>query len=257
VVVSGGHLLNLKEGKVYATGYYLNELYVPLAALIKAGYTPVYSNPNGDTPSMDASSNVPKFFGGDDAMRMQALRFINDQPGLRHPIRLESVVGHTQDYVGVFIPGGHAPMIDLVKDKNLGLILKSFHDTGRPTALICHGPMALLSAMPDTEKYDQALVAGNASAAKLRELSHGWLYAGYKITVFSKTEEQQIELPQLDGHLPDYNDEALASAGAKIQNAAPWKPNVVIDREVITGQQPFSDHAFADALLTALSKKSH
>src|ERR1700760_3046287 len=82
VVVSGGHLLNLKEGKVYATGYYLNELYVPLAALIKAGYTPVYANPNGDTPSMDASSNVPKFFGGDDAKRMQALRFINDQPGL-------------------------------------------------------------------------------------------------------------------------------------------------------------------------------
>jgi putative intracellular protease/amidase len=257
VVVSGGHLLNLKEGKVYATGYYLNELYVPLAALIKAGYTPVYANPNGDTPSMDASSNVPKFFGGNDAMRMQALRFINDQPGLRHPIKLEAIVGHTQDYVGVFIPGGHAPMIDLVKDKNLGQILKSFHDTGRPTALICHGPMALLSAMPDTEKYDQALVAGNASAATLRELSHGWLYAGYKITVFSKTEEQQIELPQLDGHLPDYNDEALASAGAKIQNAAPWKPNVVVDREVITGQQPFSDHAFADAFLTKLNAKAH
>ena len=45
VVVSGGHLLNLKEGKVYATGYYLNELYVPLAALMKAGYTPVYHEP--------------------------------------------------------------------------------------------------------------------------------------------------------------------------------------------------------------------
>jgi putative intracellular protease/amidase len=257
VVMSGGHLLNLKEGKVYATGYYLNELYVPLAALIKAGYTPVYANPNGDTPSMDASSNVPKFFGGDDALRMQALRFINDQPGLRHPVKLETIVGHTQDYVGVFIPGGHAPMIDLVKDKNLGLILKSFHDTGRPTALICHGPMALLSAMPETEKYDQALVAGNASAAKLRELSRGWLYAGYKITVFSKTEEQQIELPELDGYLPDYNDEALASAGAKIQNAAPWKPNVVVDREVITGQQPFSDHAFADAFLAKLNAKAH
>jgi putative intracellular protease/amidase len=122
--------------------------------------------------------------------------------------------------------------------------------------LICHGPMALLSAMPETEKYDQALVAGNASAAQLRELSRGWLYAGYKITVFSKTEEQQIELPQLDGHLPDYNDEALASAGAKIQNATPWKPNVVVDREVITGQQPFSDHAFADALLAALNART-
>ena len=93
VVMSGGHLLNLKEGKVYATGYYLNELYVPLAALVKAGYTPVYANPNGDTPSMDASSNVPKFFGGDDAKRMQALRFINEQAALRHPLKL-AIVAH-------------------------------------------------------------------------------------------------------------------------------------------------------------------
>ena len=257
VVMSGGHLLNLKEGKVYATGYYLNELYVPLAALVKAGFTPVYANPNGDTPSMDASSNVPKFFGGDDAKRMEALRFINDQAGIRHPIKLGAIVGHSQDFVGVFVPGGHAPMVDLVKDRNLGLILKSFHDTGRPTALICHGPMALLSAMPETEKYDQALIAGNASASTLHELAHGWIYAGYKITVFSKTEEQQIELPQLDGHLPDYNDEALASAGARIQNTTPWKPNVVVDREVITGQQPFSDRSFADAFLTKLNARAH
>jgi putative intracellular protease/amidase len=255
VVMSGGHLLNLKEGKVYATGYYLNELYVPLAALIQAGYTPVYTNPNGDTPSMDASSNTPKFFGGDDAKRMEALRFINDQAALRHPVRLAAIVGHTQDYVGVFVPGGHAPMVDLAKDKNLGVILKNFHDTGRPTALICHGPMALLSAMPDTEQYNQALVAGNTAA--LRGLAHGWIYAGYNITVFSKTEEQQIEIPQLDGYITSYNDEALASAGASISNATPWKPNVVQDRELITGQQPFSDHAFADALLAQLNSKAH
>ncbi len=121
--------------------------------------------------------------------------------------------------------------------------------------MICHGPMALLSAMPDTEKYDQALVSGDTSS--LRGLAHGWIYAGYKITVFSKTEEQQIALPQLDGYVQDYNDEALAAAGAKIENAAPWEPNVVQDREVITGQQPFSDHAFADALLAKLSAQAH
>jgi putative intracellular protease/amidase len=255
VVMSGGHLLDLKEGKVYATGYYLNELYTPLAALIEAGYTPVYANPNGDTPSMDASSNNSKFFGGDDAKRMQALRFINDQAALRHPTKLAGLVGHTQSYVGVFVPGGHAPMVDLIKDKNLGAILKSFHDTGRTTALICHGPMALLSAMPETERYDHALVAGDTSA--LGGLAHGWVYAGYKMTVFSKAEEQQIELPQLDGYIQAYNDEALAAAGATIANAAPWQANVVEDRELITGQQPFSDHAFADALIAKLNAKAH
>ena len=64
VVMSGGHLLNLKEGKVYATGYYLNELYVPLAALVKAGYTPVYANPNGDTLPWMPTPMFPSFLVG-------------------------------------------------------------------------------------------------------------------------------------------------------------------------------------------------
>ena len=79
-------------------------------------------------------------------------------------------------------------------------------------------------------------------------------YAGYKIAVFSKAEEVQIEQPQLGGRAPYYNDEALAAAGAQIQNAASWTPNAVVDRELITGQQPFSDTAFADALIAMLEK---
>jgi putative intracellular protease/amidase len=248
--LSGAHLLNLQDGKVYATGYYLNELATPLRALVNAGYTPVFASPNGDAPSMDASSNNAKFFGDSDAKRMETLRFIDGFPGLRHPLSLSSVAGHTQAYAGIFVPGGHAPMVDLVKDEDLGKILLSFHDTNRPTALICHGPMALLSTLPQSEKFDEALISNNT--ASLPTLAHGWPYAGYKISVFSKTEEEQIEAPQLGGRAPYYNDEALAAAGARIQNAEPWKPNVVVDREVITAQQPFSATAFADAFLAKL-----
>ena len=46
VVMSGAHLLEMPDNKVYATGYYLNELATPLRALIKAGYTPVFASPN-------------------------------------------------------------------------------------------------------------------------------------------------------------------------------------------------------------------
>lgn len=49
VVMSGAHLLDLKERKVYATGYYRSELYTPLAALVKAGCTPVFANPKWGT----------------------------------------------------------------------------------------------------------------------------------------------------------------------------------------------------------------
>lgn len=252
IVMSGAHLLEMPDAKVYATGYYLNELATPLRALIEAGYKPVFASPDGDAPTMDASSNDAKFFGGDDTRRLETLRFIDGFKGLRHPLKLSDVAGQTQDYVAVFVPGGHAPMVDLVKDKDLGQILRSFHETGRPTALICHGPMALLSTLPRTDEFDKALNAGET--ASLPALSQGWPYAGYKIAVFSKAEEVQIEQPQLGGRAPYYNDEALKAAGAEIRNAESWKPNVVVDRELITGQQPFSDAAFAGALIDQLEK---
>lgn len=252
VVMSGAHLLEMPDDKVYATGYYLNELATPLRALIEAGYTPVFASPNGDAPTMDASSNDARFFDGDNTRRMETLRFIDGFEGLRHPLKLSDVAGQTQGYMAVFVPGGHAPMVDLIKDRNLGKILLSFHEARRPTALICHGPMALLSTLPQTEAFDRALNAGET--ASLPALAQGWPYKGYKIAVFSKAEELQIEQPQLGGRAPYYNDEALKAAGAQIRNAESWKPNVVVDREVITGQQPFSDTAFANALIAQLEK---
>lgn len=252
VVMSGAHILNLADGKPYATGYYLNEVVIPLKALIDAGYTPVFANPNGDTPSMDASSNVDKFFDGDAAKRFAAMRLLDSLPGFHHPLKLSAVAGHTAKYKAVFVPGGHAPMVDLARDKDLGVILRDFHQTGRPTALICHGPMALLSTLPATGPFNAALNKGDKAALPAL-LGQGFPYAGYRMTVFSKAEEQQIEAPQLGGPAPYYNDEALAAAGIQIEDAAPWNPKVVVDREVITGQQPFSDHQFADALLAKLN----
>src|ERR1700749_4882077 len=98
VVMSGAHLLERKDNKVYATGYYLNELATPLRALVDAGYTPVFASPNGEAPTMDASSNSAKFFGGDDAKRMQTLRYVDGFAGLHRPLPLASIVGHARDY---------------------------------------------------------------------------------------------------------------------------------------------------------------
>jgi hypothetical protein len=68
VLVSSGHGLPLKDGKVYAgAGYYLNELTVPVRALMKEGYEITFANPKGNTPQMDVHSAVADFFGGDEA----------------------------------------------------------------------------------------------------------------------------------------------------------------------------------------------
>jgi len=233
VVLSSAHTLDLRDGKTYKTGYYLNELATPLKQIVDAGYTPVFANPKGDTPSMDENSNNKMFFGGDDAKREDAVKFVDGFAGIKHPMKLATVAAKgTQGYVGLFMPGGHAPMQDLLKDRNLGKILVSFHDTGRPTGIICH--------------------------ASIDKLKQGWPYAGYKLTVFSNAEEKQLEGEgkPLGGQVQFYTDEALAKAGADVQIAEPWKSNVVVDRELITGQQPFSDHALGDALVAKLNQQA-
>ncbi len=253
VVMSSANALDLKDGNVYSTGYYLNEFVVPYRKLVEAGYDPVLANPKGDRPVMDKNSNNAMFFGGDDAARADALKFAEGLDALNHPKTLASVVAEgTQGYVGLFIPGGHAPMVDLLKDKNLGKILTSFHDTGRPTGIVCHGPIVLLSALPDPDAFIASMIAGDGKA---NGLAAGWPYAGYRVTVFSTGEEQALEGPSgLGGNVQYYPVNALAEAGARVETIANWHSNVVVDRELITGQQPMSASAFGDALVAKLNE---
>ncbi|KQW61766.1 thiamine biosynthesis protein ThiJ [Variovorax sp. Root411] len=256
VVMSSAHELELRDGKQYRTGYFLNELAVPLRMLVEAGYTPVFANPKGDMPQMDANSNNKNYFGGNDAKREDALSFVAKFDSLKKPKTLASVASEgASGYAAVFIPGGHAPMQDLLKDQSLGTILKNFHAAAKPTAIICHGPIALLATLPQAAKFQSALIAGDAASTK--SLSQGWTYAGYKVSVFAASEEKQVEgAAQLGGEVLFYPDVALAAAGATIQNGADWQPNVVVDRELITGQQPFSDDAFAKALMAKLAAQA-
>src|ERR1700743_2886161 len=75
VVMSSAHELDLKDGKKYSTGYYLNEFVVAYRKPVEAGYEPVIANPNGDVPVIDVNSNNKMFFGGDDAARANALNY--------------------------------------------------------------------------------------------------------------------------------------------------------------------------------------
>ena len=258
VVMSSGHELDLKDGKKYTTGYYLNEFVVPYRKLIEAGYEPVIADPKGDVPAMDVHSNNAMFFGGDDAARADALKYAQGIAQLQHPKTLASVVAEgTSGYVGVFIPGGHAPMVDLVTDPSLGKILTSFHDAHRTTAIICHGPIVLLSTLPNAEAFRQSMIAGDGKASSL---ATGWPYAGYRMTVFSTGEEQALEGPgplSLGGNVQFYPVNALAEAGGRVESIANWHPNVVVDRELITAQQPMSAPEFGDTLVNKLNAAKH
>jgi len=255
VLVSSGRGLPLKDGKVYTgAGYYLNELTVPVRALMQEGYEITFANPKGNTPQVDVHSEVADFFGGDAAKLQDYMLFRDGLTGLRDPSRISDVIASGLDqYDAVFVPGGHGPMIDLLDDPNAGIVMRHFHETSKPTAVLCHGPISLLSALPNSKEFVAALSAGDAPGAHAK--AQGWIYAGYKMTIFSTAEEQQREPLEIGGKVLFYPDFALRTAGGDVSVVAPWQSYVLQDRELISGQNPFSDQALLKLLLPALQGK--
>jgi putative intracellular protease/amidase len=255
VLVSSGHGLPLKDGKVYnGAGYYLNELTVPVRALMKEGYEITFANPKGNTPQLDVNSAIPQFFGGDEAKLQDYLKFRDSLAGLKNPNRISDVIASGLDqYDSVFVPGGHGPMMDLLDDPDAGTVMRHFHKTSKPTAVLCHGPISLLSASPNSKEVVAALTAGDTAGARAK--AQGWIYAGYKVTIFSTAEEQQREPLEIGGKVLFYPDFALGTAGADVSVLAPWTSYVLQDREVISGQNPFSDQALLNLLLQALNAR--
>jgi putative intracellular protease/amidase len=253
VVLSDSDHLELKDGKTFRTGFYLNELMQPVKALLDAGHEVSFATPLGRAPSLDRGSVDPMYFGGD-AQALRAHQALLDKLALTAPdkspvLSLERVaqIGYDR-FDAVYVPGGHAPMQDLLASPALGRLLSDFHAKGKTTALVCHGPIALLSTLPDAAGFAAALAAGRRVSAPPQ-----WIYRGYRVTVISDREEE-IAKPQLGGGaMKFYPQAALQAAGVRYQsNVEPWTPQVVSDRELITGQNPASAPGVAAELLRRL-----
>ncbi len=247
VLLSSENQLPLKGGKQYPTGYYLNEFGVPADHLLKAGYKLVLVTPRGNAPSVDERSIDPQYFGGDEAEMKRIQKVVQGLPGIHDSLSLKEVLaGDLNRYAGLLIPGGHAPLIDLANNPEVGALLRHFHQAGKPTAAICHGPIALLSAQADPASYQAALARGEKPAA------NDWIYQGYRMTIFSDPEERVFEGSLNGERILFYPATAMSGAGGDMDYAKEWAPKVVVDRELITGQNPFSDHELAKALVAKL-----
>jgi len=254
VVGSNATQIELQGGGFAKIGQYLNETVVPTLALIEAGYDVVLATPDGTKPTIDEVSDTVGHFGGDEAAYQRAKRFFAEDPAMNQVRTLRSVIDDgLERYAGVFVPGGHAPAVDLMQDSDTGVILRYFHAAAKPTALLCHGPIAITAALTDARAFRAALISGDE--AKAATLGGDWIYAGYRMTVFSSSEERAAEQSLLGGELYFHMPQALELAGAKVvTNPVDFASHVVVDRELITGQNPSSDHDLAKALIEALDR---
>lgn len=240
-ILSGSNDLALQNGKHVPTGFFLSETMKPIKKLIDAGYEIVFANPNGATPSMDPMSDSRIWFGYKQGQYSEAKELHSkllqeySTGGLRNPRLLSSFTDEELSaYKGLFLPGGHAPMIDLAHDTNCGRIINYFHSAAKPIGAICHGPAALLSA---------------------KDQSGNWPFAGYDMTCYSNKEEKVNEMLWWD-KLPFLLESTLAGRGGHVRPGFPMTSTVRIDRELITGQQPSSFGEFADKFRERLESTS-
>ncbi len=253
VVLSDSDHLDLKDGKVFQTGFYLNELMQPVKRLLDAGHQVTFATPDGMAPTLDKSSDDKMYFNNDEAA-LQAHRALLEKLQLTSRSSSPVISLARAEQIGydhfdaLYIPGGHAPMQDLLTDKALGKALKAFHAKNKTTALVCHGPISLLSTLPDAATFTQQLASKGHASPQV-----GWIYAGYRMAVISNAEEEKAKALLNGGAMKFYPQTALQQAGGKFSsNDEPFTPHVVTDRELITGQNPASANGVADELLKRL-----
>lgn len=165
VVLSSEDKLTLQNNTTKQTGFFLNELINPVKALLDAGFEIEFANPRGNAAILDPISDDPKWFSSEEEYRnarrlCQYLGICGEENLGTRNLRKLSTIGDFEvlnEYVGLFVPGGHAVMEDLVKDEDLGRLLITLHNFNRPIALLCHGPVALLSALENPQAFIDTL----------------------------------------------------------------------------------------------------
>lgn len=221
LIVLTSHDLLGNTGK--KTGFWLEELAAPYYRLLDAGAELTLASPAGGQPPLDPKSSEP------DAQTEATRRFNADrqaQAALSNTVKLADV--SEQNFDAVFYPGGHGPLWDLTDDKNSISLIESFVAANKPVAAVCHAPAVLVNVRD----------------------GHGLpLVKGKRVTGFSNSEEAAVGLSDI---VPFLLEDKLIELGAKYEKTEDWHPLAVVDRKLITGQNPASSEAVADALLELL-----
>lgn len=205
------------------TGFWLEELAAPYYTLKDAGAELVLASPKGGRPPLDPKSNE-RAFQTAYTHRFEADAAANAQ--LDATVRLDSV--SADDFDAVFYPGGHGPLWDLAEDTHSIALIERFIGTGKYTALVCHAPGVLR----------------HVKAANGRPLVEG-----RQVTGFTNTEEAAVELTDV---VPFLVEDVLKANGGRYSQGEDWSSYVVEDGLLITGQNPASGEATAQALLDHL-----
>lgn len=209
------------------TGSWLEEIAAPYYAFLDAKCEVTLASPKGGAAPIDPKSNEPE------NQTASTRRFDADgkaQMALKNTKPLASV--DVADYEAVFFAGGHGTMEDFPTDAKVKSIIEAFYAAGKPVSAVCHGPACFVNA-----------VKPNGEA----------MIKGHRYSCFTDEEETLVGLA---GTVPFMLESRLTAQGGSITRAAPFSMNLVVDRPLITGQNPASAIPVAEAVIHELRTRA-
>lgn len=203
------------------TGYELTELSRAYYVFEANGFEVDVASPKGGKPPVVI----------DDGLGAFDYAFLNDaeaQGKVDNSIPLSDV--DAADYQAVYFVGGKGTMFDFPDNSDVIRLVEHFYHQQKPIAAVCHGPVALL----------------NAKNAEGQSILHN-----KGITSFTN-EEELLLIPDAETVFPFLLESQLTQQGAKFNAGGLYLDNMVVDGNIITGQNPWSVWSLADATITQL-----
>ncbi|MFZ6760203.1 type 1 glutamine amidotransferase domain-containing protein [Undibacterium sp. Ji50W] len=203
-----------------ATGYNLAEVTHPLEKLHAAGIRVEFASPLGGAAPLDGLEDMA------DPVIAHYWADADFRHAVAHTLNLDDV--DPARYSAIFFAGGHGTMWDFPDNAAAQKAIREIDAAGGIVSAVCHGPAALVNA---------------------RRADGSLLVAGKRLAAFTNGEEEEVQSTHV---VPFLLESTLIERGAHHQTAANWANNVVVDGQLITGQNPQSAASLGEALRDAL-----
>lgn len=228
------YLVEMSNGKFFNSGVHTSEIFVPLRHFSRAGFEFDFVTRDGGAialeewtfPMATAADGFPAY---ENLLRETAAKYSEE---MSHPKRTAEIPKDLSGYLGIFIPGGHGPLVEFHLDADLGALLRQAHAMQLPVMPLCHGPTALRAAA----------------------LGGEFPFKGYKTMIFpDSVDAWSPSVGYLPGHLDpeDWAESKLQELGMEIMNTE-MDDSVFQDRELISGASNLGAQKFAELAIPIL-----
>jgi len=216
------------ENSDLKTGLWLSELTHVYSQFNEQGCEITIASPTGGMTPIDPESLKPLML---DQLSKKYWKEDDFQALLQDTKSLKEVA--SKQYDVVYLTGGHGTMYDFPHNETLQKILQAHFEKGKIVSAICHGVGGLLNVKLSNNEY---------------------LIKGKKVTGFNWFEESLARRKKV---VPFNLEKELKSRTNQYSKALfPMTSFVVVDDNIITGQNPFSSKEMAQVIYRELERKS-